>query len=1218
MLTRRRLVCAFLLLVALGLGTEFWLRSGPLRGSALKEILRYYAGAVELDRVTIRPGLGLILRGVRFHATSDSNSPVIGDIPEIVLQGSVWDMLRGEFQPKFITASRPKIRLIQSAAGEWKFNPPVRSPAGSVPSNVVPIQVSDAILEFLSNDGSTSRTVDHIDVRVRSVHDSKELAILGMVTDSVWGKWTADGTVDTDSGEVRTRWRCDALPVRPELADWFGADASSYWRTIEVSGNIAVDASLALNLDGNSPLRYQVLVDPQQCTVRVAPLPGAVQDVAGRVEITPNNLRIHGLAGDLAGGQLIVSGTVSPLSPTPVSLAIELKSVVIDRVLPAKSAATELQSIVAASDTISGKLQIEGPLDPAEWSGEFVGSLALHESDATRSVPLQLNLTEGSLWVEGLEWAGDAGRFVVSARVPVHGEGEIEGAVRFTDADLRSLNGISAPGATSLLGNADGNLTFRVPIRLCGDRMAWEWSGPVQSMNLQVGDLAFDSIAGTLVGKGGRVTLRDGSAVVRGRRLFGKVDLSLAEPHDLTVQFRLMPLELADLAPERVSGNSLSGRLEATGTISGRLESDSVKIRGDGIVRRLRCGPLECGDARFQYDWTENVLRLTGLDVTTLGGRFRGSCDWWPGVEGTRPDAGRTASHTPRRATSRSHFRATGSFDAVDSRQLLDAFGVRDTSIQGPISGELKLEFDPAAERLLDTLRGSGHASSRRLAAGSVPIVGAAAEFEINGPTIAVRSLAGTLPAGDVTGTARIDLSDADRSLTAELQSPNLELAKLAPQAARDAAVPVAGTTDVKLSIRYDLATGDVTGRGAGRIRSFRVADLPRIDSVTVPAFELRNGMLSLTEFQANLWSGTASGSCDVNLVPGAGKLADVTLTRVDRIELSQMTANWLAASGRPRGRASGTGRLVLAGASPQPAVLGTGEFTVESAVFANLALGKTVGSIEAFDAATHEIAGGKIQLRRSPTGTAAQQRVLIRVREARPARGNLQGTALLGVNGNNISYDTSLRFSGLDLATVTQTMFASRNPVSGVLSGEMRLVGNDRGPEDAHGEMWFRVDNGNLWRFPVLAVFVRESSRTLNRLLNLNLAEQGPQTAVARRVTLDRGVLHVQEFWIAGDVGRLFGEGKVGLDGRIDLDFVGNFDTGLSKNVPVLSQLNSAFKVLQQRLIKFHITGTLNDPVAVPVPLQDLTEPAERFFRGIITGTLFDDPDRNPRPMLR
>jgi hypothetical protein len=129
--------------------------------------------------------------------------------------------------------------------------------------------------------------------------------------------------------------------------------------------------------------------------------------------------------------------------------------------------------------------------------------------------------------------------------------------------------------------------------------------------------------------------------------------------------------------------------------------------------------------------------------------------------------------------------------------------------------------------------------------------------------------------------------------------------------------------------------------------------------------------------------------------------------------------------------------------------------------------------------------------------------------------------------------------------------------------------------------------------------------------------APGGSQTAEAARVTLANGTLNFEEFRLYGDTGKLIGNGTVGLDGQVDLEVVGNFDPGLTKNVPILNVLQKAANMAQQRLVKFRIMGTLADPFAVPVPLQDVTEPAEKFLRGILTGTLFDDPDL-PRPMRR
>jgi hypothetical protein len=500
-----------------------------------------------------------------------------------------------------------------------------------------------------------------------------------------------------------------------------------------------------------------------------------------------------------------------------------------------------------------------------------------------------------------------------------------------------------------------------------------------------------------------------------------------------------------------------------------------------------------------------------------------------------------------------------------------------------------------------------------------IPVVEASTDFEFDGKTLTMASLCGYLPAGKVTGSATVELSQGQPSLAAELQTDGLNLAALEDSMShRTALRQLRGTAGGQLSLRLDLATGAVSGHGSGRIQSLALGNLPVIDSVLVRQYELRDGKLVVPGFRAVLWGGAAAGSCEIDLDESAAKLAEISLNRVDRVELARLLAQWPANGAMPRGKVSGTGKLTVPGDDARRAVVGAGEFTIESASFGRLALGRTVGTVEAFDSGTHEIVGGRVQPKRATASPrAGDQRVLIRIRESQPARGSLQGTVLLGYAGA-MTYDASLRFNGLDLATAAQTVFASRHPVSGTLSGEMRMVGTDRGTGDARGEMWLRVDNGNLWRFPVLAVFVRESTRVFNRLLNLNLAEQSPQTALARRVTLENGVLHVHEFWIAGDMGRLFGQGDVALDGRIDLDFVGNFDTGLPNNVPLLGQLSGALNFLQQRLVKVHLSGTLSDPVAMPVPLQDLTEPAEKFFRGVITGTLFDDPSRTSRPTTR
>jgi hypothetical protein len=277
----------------------------------------------------------------------------------------------------------------------------------------------------------------------------------------------------------------------------------------------------------------------------------------------------------------------------------------------------------------------------------------------------------------------------------------------------------------------------------------------------------------------------------------------------------------------------------------------------------------------------------------------------------------------------------------------------------------------------------------------------------------------------------------------------------------------------------------------------------------------------------------------------------------------------------------------------------------------------QAAGTLDAWDASTHEIVAGRLQPRRvKPAKQTADPRILIQVRDAKVARGNAQGAAVFALT-KPITYDANARFSGLDLTTVARSMFASQHQVSGQLSGEMQLHGTEHGLPDLSGEFRrMRVDNGDLWHLPVVAVMVREPAEVLNRMLNRD-APGGSQVAEAPRITLAKGVLTFDEFRLYGDAGKLLGNGTVGLDGNVDLDVVGNFDPGLTKNVPIVNLLQRAANKAQQWLVKFRITGTLSDPIAIPVPLQDLTEPAEKFFRGILTGTLFDDPDQS-RPMRR
>jgi hypothetical protein len=1044
------------------------------------------------------------------------------------------------------------------------------------------------------------------------------VAVVGKLTDPVYGNWASRGTFDLSTGQLRAHATCPDVQVSAGLFGLFGAKIDNFRESCNITGTMSAELNLYGRIGGHEPLNYQLVLDPRNVRIAIPPIPEAIHDLTGRIEITPDQVRIHGLAGDLANGQVVATGNLLRTQPDRLTLSVDVRHLDVGRLVRAAPDTTEIQALLQPAESLSGKFQVQGSRDPDTWTGTFDGSLQLRKPADAHSIPLNLSLSKGFLIIDQFKWAWDGGQLHLSAQIPVRSNQDIQGTVRIERVALESVCRLMAPQAPELSGVVDGELAFRVPVELSADVRAWEMSGPARVQSLRCRAAEFDSLAGSVAIRRGVIRIEDATAAAAHKVFTGDLSLSLFEPYELSANYRLRPIEMRDWQQQEQPARSdkreqVRGQLELTGTLTVGLDSNAISVRGKGAVYGLGIGVVDLGDTRFGYEWSNGKTRLSNIDLTVYGGRVRGSAR----LQASATDTG-TAGEPARSAAAEgtTEFTMLGTFEDMDLSRLVGAVSFQDIDLHGLASGEFQLRLMPDAADPVKTLRVTGHGASKRLTVGGMPAE-ASLEFDYDGTTFTVSSLAATMPAGRVSGSARIELSARERSITAELQSANLNLFKLAASLPTAAPLPLlSGTMAGQVSLQIDLASGDLVGHGAGRIQSLSVPDIPLIHSVLARRFEIRNGKIVVPEYHASLWGGTSTGSCQINLRPDSEKCVEIAISRLEQVELSQLAAAWPPAAGSPSGKLSGSGTLSVVARGSRQAVFAMGDFTAESAIYAGLPVGRVVGSIEAYDAATHDLVSGKVVPKQKvPTELPTDQRYVIKVRDARPARGTLQGTVLVGVSGL-LTYDASLRFGGLDLATVVQKLFASRHNVTGVLSGEMRLVGSERGTSDARGEMWFRVDGGNLWRFPVLAVFVRESSRVLNRLLNLNLAERGAQTAVARRVTLENEVLRVHEFWIAGDFGRLFGEGTVGLDSRIDLDFVGNFDTGLPKGVPLLGQLNGAINFLQQRLVKFHLTGTLSDPVAVPVPLQDLTEPAERFFRGVLSGTLFEEPTRPRSPM--
>ena len=1218
MLTRRRktLWAALLLLLLALLGIHHWFATGTLRRSVLEAISKRYDGHIELDRVALRIGGGLVVKGLRLHESSDPSSKVVLEIPRLDLPGSFWDLLRGSFQPLEITVCKPTLYLRQGPEGQWLSRIPLRLHAGG-PEAFVPVHIQDAQLELLSFDTEDEepRRLSGIQLDFEDQSASPGIRIIGHVNDAIWSTWRLTGTFDALTKQLQLRSHTDSLKLQPDLAQWLGADFARHWESVQPLGQLAVDAQLSWdpNSDGEGVFQYQILLDPQSASIEIPTCSQKVRDITGRIEITPESIRVHGLVGQLGSGEIVAAGSVSREASPIFNLLIDVREFPLRGIMEGK-----LQEIGRVFDRVAGTLRLAGSTDPQTWSGSFDGTLRLAGSTTSDPIPLHMSVSDGSLQLSELQlsWAG--GELTASARVPLHEESMLDGTVRFEDLDLKTICELSGEEVSDVAGQVGGELSFSVPLRDWTDGHAWNWNGPVHLKKTRCGAVLLDSLDGVLRYRESRLKLESVIANVNSLTVRGDVTLDIEPPFSVVARFRVQPFDLASQAarpPAPADSGFLRGRLDATGTLKGTLKPPVLTLGGVAQVRQLGIGNCDLGDTAARFSLVGGGFEFQGAELKTLGGRIRlnGRLD----LPASQFDpSGRIAESAPRAAGKPPHLTLQGDYADIDLATLLIQSTLADPGVRGRARGTLRADCPlDSTNQGLDL---AGSIECDRLWVGNSPVGHTWADFRFQNGTLNVPRWSATLEAGQVGGSAKIDKLSSSPLLTAQVTAENLDLEKLAKLL--DTNHPrgsVTGSASGQLNVQWDSSTGATQGRGTARLNSLGLNGLPTIDSVSTRQLEVDDSRITLRAFQATLWGGSAQGTATIDLSEAAVRPVDVVVERVDRVELVRIVAISPVARMSLKGRVSGAGKFYIPADSPDGAIFGSGEFDLESGVLFGLPVSRAQGAIEAWDGATHEWIGGRLQPRREATvKRSSDPKLFLKIREARPARGTVQGAILIGLN-RPVTYDTNLQFSGLDLATVAQSVFASQYPVSGNLSGTMRLHGTERGVVDAQGEfLRLRVDNGNLVPLPVVGVILKETGRVLKSVFNRDQPDAS-QTAEARRVTLAGGTLNIEEFWLSGEVAKLFGQGTVTLDGQVNLEVVGHLQTSLPKKVPIVGTITKAFNDLQERLVKIHLTGTLSDPVAIPVPLQGLTEPAERFFKGV-AGALFDDSDPNRRPMRR
>src|SRR5262245_39747567 len=319
---RRRILFVAPLLIAAAYAVHYWLNNGPLIQTVLSAIARYYGGYVELDRVSINRS-GLTLHGLRLRESSDPHSRIICEVPEAELTGSVADLWQRDFRPTSITLRRPVARIFQSPDGTWNFRPPLISPDVSDSDSMVAIDIADATIEFARPGTSATRSIQHIDMHIQPVDSPGEVSVRGSANDPIWGAWSIDGAVGLQAAQLRASIRCPKLRLSSDLVHWIRSQSDDWG--IELDGTVAADVTVNCAIDGRSAPRYVVLLEPQDARVQLPLVPEPIHDLSGRVEITQDAIRVHGLSGECAGGHVIFAGELARTETPGLQFSLDFR-----------------------------------------------------------------------------------------------------------------------------------------------------------------------------------------------------------------------------------------------------------------------------------------------------------------------------------------------------------------------------------------------------------------------------------------------------------------------------------------------------------------------------------------------------------------------------------------------------------------------------------------------------------------------------------------------------------------------------------------------------------------------------------------------------------------------------------------------------------------------------------------------------------------------------
>ena len=759
------------------------------------------------------------------------------------------------------------------------------------------------------------------------------------------------------------------------------------------------------------------------------------------------------------------------------------------------------------------------------------------------------------------------GGFRGDLRAEVEPRGTLSARFRGEQLPLGELFAPFLPVPTPLSGDLTIHTKASVNLASLTNPLAYHLEGDLESHSVNFKGAKLDLVSTRFGVKDGRASISEFSAMMADRPMSAEVGLNLSPPYAFNAKGNVGGWQIANIlgfVPDLPPHPEIAGRLDANLDAGGTLFPFAVQTHGGARVAAIKVGSFLSRYIVFEWRTEDGVVHLKNLEAALFGGKLIGD------------------ARVPMKLDKKLEVNLV--LKGIDTRKMTEMLPSKGVAITGIADGRVKVNMPlnlstVDAEINLSAPNLSFRPENRYgegIKVQELQIIAQARDrlitYEANANSLGAKlSFNGSIP---------IEPDPTKSVAQAEARVVGFQIGDAWRGLGMSGGLAeLAGAGTVVANLRGSIEPPELWMRGLFNLDSLRYG--PRF-----PIGQL-NGQVAvsptawkLERLDGNLFGGVATGNAAGEMKLGTLGQSSFNF-RVDRASVPKLLA---LAPDLAKG-ATGYGSLRASGRLDDALRL-TANLTVPHAKVLNLTL--TDVRMPANVNINPKSGVGLVQARRW-TG--------------RLAGGLLQGNSWMRL-GSDRSFQSDLKLVGVDLEVLARIGAISSKASGGKLSGTLSINGPD--PTELRkmrGRFNFDINDATLVALPVF----RELGKFLGGSRGGGLFDEGEV-----RGNIGNETLYIEQCTLSGRMVQIHAIGSVTFKGNLNLEVLVNTNQQISQSgmtllnvIPGLSEvLGQSEKVLlkltsflSSRLLKFRVTGNIQNPTVTIDPSVDVGDSAVGFF---------------------